>query len=261
MTYFTEWIQNRLNSKRNVLICIVGETGVGKSYMALRLGEVYDQNHDFDINHVAFTAEEFFKCLETMKSGCFVVFDEAGVAYSHREFQKLSNKLLSFVFQTFRYKYINVIFTVPTLGYLDYVGRGLLHCVIRVVDRGKGIVYNVQKNMLGTEIYTPKMGIITVGLPSENLTNEYEKKKAEIMERRYRDWSKEVKANVNPYKFSSPMEIAREVLKNKETFMDKKGRFDAFLISGLLGINTVKAYTVKRLLESGIVTPEAGGEK
>jgi len=240
-----------MGSKRNFLIAIVGETGSGKSYMALRLGEVLDPNQDFNIDHVTFTPDEFFDFLSKAKHNCFVVFDEAGVSFSHREYMSMINKMLGMVFQTFRYKFINVIFTLPSLGYMDYVGRGLLHCVIRMLDRGHGVVYRVQKNMLGREIYYPKIGILETYPPSEDLAKAYEEKKAMVMDKRYSLWYDEIKASqrVMEWRYKTVKEIADEVFKHLDDFIGRKGKVDAVLISGQLGIGMSKAYMVKRYVE------------
>jgi hypothetical protein len=240
-----------MGSKRNFLIAIVGETGSGKSYMGLKIGECLDPNRDFNIDHVTFTPDEFFDFLSKAKNNCFVLFDEAGVSFSHREYMSMINKMLGMVFQTFRYKFINVIFTLPSLGYMDYVGRGLLHAVIRMTDRGKGVVYRVQKNMLGRNIYYPKIGILETYPPSEALAKAYEEKKARIMDRRYELWSDEIKASQKAieWKYKTIKEIAEEVLKHYDDFTGRKGKIDAALISGQLGIGMSKAYMVKRYVE------------
>jgi hypothetical protein len=249
--WFVKWARDRMGSKRNFLIAIVGETGSGKSYMGLRIGEVLDPNGDFDVSHVVFTADEFFDCLGRLKNNCFIMFDEAGVSFSHREFMSMVNKMLGFVFQTFRYKFINVIFTLPSLGYMDYVGRGLLHCVIRMIDRGKGVVYRVQKDMLGRRIYYPKIGVLEAGLPSKRLIDDYEVKKAKIMDMRYESWGAELKANQDRarWRYASIQDIALEVKSHIDDFINDKGKIDAFLIASQLGIGVNKAYCVKRFLE------------
>jgi ABC-type dipeptide/oligopeptide/nickel transport system ATPase component len=247
--WFVKWAKERMGSKRNFLLAIVGETGSGKSYMGLRLGEVLDPNRDFGVSHVVFTPEEFFECLGRLGNNCFIMFDEAGVSYSHREFQSMVNKMLSFVFQTFRYKFINVIFTVPTLGYMDYVGRGLLHAVIRMLDRGRGVVYRVQKNMLGRNIFYPKIGIIETNLPSKGLVDAYEAKKAEVMNVRYKSWETELKVQKSDYRYAPIDVIAKEVMEHLDDFKGRKGKVDAMLISSVLGIGVPKAYMVKRYVE------------
>jgi ABC-type oligopeptide transport system ATPase subunit len=249
--WFERWAKERMGSKRNFLIAIVGETGSGKSYMGLKIAECLDPNKDFNIDHVTFTPDEFFDFLSKAKNNCFVVFDEAGVSFSHREYMSMINKMLSMVFQTFRYKFINVIFTLPSLGYMDYVGRGLLHAVIRMLDRGHGVVYRPLKNMLGREIYYKKIGILDAGLPSKELIETYEDKKARIMDRRYELWREEIKASqrVLEWKYKTIKEIAEEVLKHYDDFVNHKGRLDASLIASQLGIGITKSYMVKRYVE------------
>jgi len=252
--WFVEWAKRRMGSRRNFLIAIVGETGSGKSYMGMKIGEVLDPNRDFDVDHVVFTADEFFDCLGRLKNNCFIMFDEAGVSFSHREFMSMVNRMLGFVFQTFRYKYINVIFTLPSLGYMDYVGRGLLHCVIRMLDRGRGVVYRVQKDMLGRRIYYPKIGILEAGLPSSRLTEAYEVKKASIMDKRYEEWGYELRAMKEKvgWRYASIQDIANHIIEHKDDFTNEKGKIDAFLISAQLGIGITKSYTVKRFLEKNL---------
>jgi ABC-type oligopeptide transport system ATPase subunit len=249
--WFSEWAKRRMGSKRNFLIAIVGETGSGKSYAGLKIAEALDPNKDFNIDHVTFTPDEFFDFLSKAKNNCFVVFDEAGVSFSHREYMSMINRMLGMVFQTFRYKFINVIFTLPSLGYMDYVGRGLLHAVIRMTDRGKGVVYRVQKNMLGRNIYYPKIGLLDIYLPSKSLVDAYEEKKARIMDKRYELWREEIKASqrVTEWRYKTVKEIGDEVLKHLDDFIGRKDKIDAVLISSQLGINITKAYMVKRYIE------------
>jgi energy-coupling factor transporter ATP-binding protein EcfA2 len=251
--WFVEWAKRRMGSKRNFLIAIVGETGSGKSYMALRLGEVLDPNQDFNVSHVCFTPMEFFEALGNLKNNCFCCFDEAGISFSHREYMSMINKMLAMVFQTFRYKFINVIFTLPSLGYMDYVGRGLLHAVIRMTDRGIGTVYRVQKNFLGRNIYYPKIGILETYPPSKELAEAYEAKKASIMESRYTSWKEELKATSEAisWKYKTIPEIGKEVMEHLEDFKTK-GRINASLIAAQLGLGYSKSYLVKRWVEANL---------
>jgi len=88
-------------------------------------------------------------------------------------------------------------------------------------------------------------------LPSKPLRDAYERKKAEVMDKRYKTWGQELEYEVRKtgWKYASYQDIADHVLKNKKEFMNEKGRVDAFLIAAQLGISLTKAYVVKRIIE------------
>ena len=133
--YVINPVRNRLLRKnQNWLCCICGQTGSGKSYTALKLASLIDPN--FTIDNVVFTGQEFMDKIndpERFKKGTCLVWDECGVNMSARDFQSLMNKLLNKVLQTFRHKNIAVIFTVPSLTFLDVACRRLLHAYIETV--------------------------------------------------------------------------------------------------------------------------------
>lgn len=250
--FFRKWIEARLGTKRNVLLAIVGPTGSGKSYAGMKIGELFDRNEDFDISHVVFSVDEFYDAISRLKNNCFIVFDEAGLGFAHREYMSAINKMLAMVFQTFRYKYINVIFTLPKLGFMDYVGRSLLHGVLRMTDRGKAIVYKVQPNLLGSEIYYPREGSVEIGLPSKELIEAYEKKKTEFLEMKYKEFKAESRVMQTPYRYMSINELAKIIMDNRDTFMID-GKIDATLIAGMLEIGLPKAYAVKKFIEKCLI--------
>jgi hypothetical protein len=158
--------------------------------------------------------------------------------------------MLAMVFQTFRFKFINVIFTMPKLGFMDYVGRSLLHGVIRMVDQGVGYVYRIQPNYLGSEIYTPKVGQVKFGLPSQKLIEDYERKKAEFLNKQYEIFKLE--SAVKPYRLMGISELAEVVLKDRESF-EVNGELSPILIAGNLDIGVSKAYAVKRYIEARLI--------
>ena len=255
-SWFGEWVEDRLSSKRNFLMGVTGETGVGKSFMALYLADKYDGNNDFNEDHIVFTAKEFLDCVKNLGDNCFIVVDEAGLMYSHRDFATNVNKLLSFVMQSFRYKFLNVIFTMPSLGFMDYVGRSLLHAVIRVKDRGYGRVYRVSKDTLGRRIFYKTIGELKVPLPEKRLIDLYEAKKDRIMSERYEAYRSELEGEEFSLRSATPIDIVKHVRESGDSdFKDEKGRFDAGLMAGLLDINLNKAYIVKKLLEKGVLKP------
>lgn len=214
----------------------------------MRIGEVHDAKGDFDASHVVFTVNEFYEALERLRNNCFLVFDEAGLGFSHREFQSAINKMLGMTFQTFRYKYINVIFTLPKLGFMDTVGRSLLHGVIRMTDRGEGIIYRSSPDYLGDKVFHYREGQLAIAKPSQKLLEAYEDKKVKFLEEKYASFKAEAKSQTRPFRYMSLNELASEVRKQKEAF-EVKGEIDPLLIAAKMDLGTNKAYLVKRLVE------------
>jgi hypothetical protein len=71
-----------------------------------------------------------------MKKGQAIIFDEAGVGISSRDWQKIQVKLIGFVAQLFRHLNLCVIFTVPSMNFIDKQVKILMHAVIetRAID-------------------------------------------------------------------------------------------------------------------------------
>jgi len=120
----------------NVLMAVVGRTRSGKSYAAMRLGELVSEvtKTPFDENNVVFTPKDFFNVLnKRLPRGSILVFDEAGVGIPAKEWWSVSNRMVSTVAQTFGHMGYVVIFTMPHLGYIDKDVKHLFHYLVKTV--------------------------------------------------------------------------------------------------------------------------------
>lgn len=122
-----EYIRDRLLKRnKNFLGCFVGSTGSGKSYSALRLAEDIDPT--FSIENVAFKAKDFASLVQRdWPAGSCLVWDETGIELSSRAWQSLSNRMIHLILQSFRFKNLAVLFTLPDFSFLDVGARKLLH--------------------------------------------------------------------------------------------------------------------------------------
>jgi len=193
--FLTMHIKKRLqNLNRNWLAVIVGETGSGKSFLALKLGQLIDP--EFNITKVVFSPSEFMELITsgTLRKGDCIVWDEAGVSVPAREWYSISNKSINYIAQTFRHDNLAVIFTVPNFDYIDSQLRKLFHTYIETqhINRIKklcrvkwlNISYDGRMkklymkyprvNIRGVDYKIKKVGI---GLPTQELIDDYEKKK------------------------------------------------------------------------------------
>lgn len=122
------WIRTRtIRHNQNFMGIFLGETGQGKSYSSISLGEGCDPR--FKIANVAASAKEMIEFLVDKKhpKGTSVVLDEAGVNFSNRKWMKKENKALGELFQTFRWMNIALLFTLPNFTFLDSQQRKLCH--------------------------------------------------------------------------------------------------------------------------------------
>lgn len=197
-----QYIRDRVENKnKNFVMLFVGATGSGKSYSALRLGEMMDDT--FDIDRVCFRAKDFMNTInelvaraekgETIK-GKVILWDEFGVEHNAREFMSISNRVINYFFQTSRHLNLIVLMSVPLLSFIDSATRKLCHGVAEMTGiNSREKTASVKVKMLQTNVMTGKeypkylryrrknkMLVnkrMKFNLPSKELLEAYEKKK------------------------------------------------------------------------------------
>lgn len=144
----------------NYMLAIVGDTGKGKSGNALSLASKIDPTFAANVkNRVVFTPEDFMKRIKEFKDerkkgtnikGRVLMFDEAGVGIPAREWQRIQNRLMGYVTQLFRYLNLCIIFTVPSMSFIDKQVKILMHGIIECKYRNK------QKGIATTKFWVIK---------------------------------------------------------------------------------------------------------
>lgn len=220
--FIQKYMQRRINQNKNFLGIICGTTGSGKSYSAMRLGELFDPN--FNIDRVVFKTEDFMKVVndKKLKKGSVIIFDEAGVGLPAREWYSISNKLINYILQIFRYKNVIVLFTTPSLSFVDSQARNLFHAFFQTqaIDfRHKEVLLKplfLQTDSFKGDIYkkylrlyvngkTHRLKRIRLGMPDKELIDAYEKKKTE-----FANW------------LSEGTEVRVKILREKEIIYEHK---------------------------------------
>ena len=131
--FFIKYIRQRIRQNKNFVCLISGQTGSGKSWCALSIAEMLDPN--FKMEQVIFKGTELLALINSgkLKRGSVIVWDEAGIDLSNRAWQSATNKLLNFVFQTFRHKGYILFFTTPYGDFIDKQTRRLFHCEMKTI--------------------------------------------------------------------------------------------------------------------------------
>lgn len=136
---FEERLASRLRRRivernLNALVGIFGPTGSGKTYSAVRLAELVDPS--FDIHRIAFDVGPFMQLVDSpLPRGSAIIFDDAGLGMNSRDWQTVSNKILSKVSQSFRYKHYLAIITAPDIGMIDSQVRTLFHLILQTTRK------------------------------------------------------------------------------------------------------------------------------
>lgn len=197
MGYFPSYIKQRIERNKNFVCCITGQTGSGKSWSAMRLGEILDPN--FDIRNVVFEPVEFMQLVngksKKLKRGSCIIYDEIQVSMGHLDFQSLQSKMLNYVLQTFRHRNFILFMTSPHFNFINSSARKLFHSRMETVSidkkkktvnlkpfllqvsQDKGKVYRKYLRVATKEYGVTPVKRIRVSLPSQDLINEYERKK------------------------------------------------------------------------------------
>jgi predicted ABC-type ATPase len=204
------YITNRIKSNRNFLCLITGPTGSGKSVSALSICEQLDKG--FNADRIVFRIDKLMSLInsQTLKPGACILFDEAGVEFSNRNWQSTINKTLSILIQTCRSQKFILFLTVPYSDFVDTSVRKLFHaefltqsidrkwneCVIKPQimqynSRKKKTYYKaLRRPVIGGGL--TKINTWGVGLPSKTLLDQYENVKQQWIEEKYKALEKEI---------------------------------------------------------------------
>lgn len=138
-------ILDLIRNNRNWFGGICGETGTGKSYASLRIGEMVDRR--FDSEKVAFNVIELLQLIDSVNAKDLIIFDEAE-AWNARRAMKAENVVMGEIMAMLRYTQINIACTMPDLEMIDLNARRLMHDYLRTqyIQRDRAIEWKKDKS-------------------------------------------------------------------------------------------------------------------
>jgi len=272
-SFLAQAIRDKLhNRNENYLAVICGKQGRGKSYSAMRLCEQIDPT--FNVDRIAFSAKEFMQLVKdgNLKTGNAVLWDEVGAGgLPAKTWWSISNRVINYVLQTFRTDNLCTIMTTPDFMFIDKDTRKLLHAYMEAMKVNREEEYVllkylvIQNNPVYGKIYYkyPRMIIngqlvavrrLHIHLPSEDLVEAYEKKRAIYTKNLKLDADTTIKMSEKKKKRREIKleDIVNDVLAKEKIFVKKWGKrkvVDANLISATYDIGLVVASKVKKAVE------------
>lgn len=208
MQIFIKKITNRIESGRNALIVVIGQTGSGKSLSTLSLliglylysnGKMPTKEYLIE-THCLFKATDFLEAMNNpeLEKKDKWIWDEAGVDVGHKDHASTHNKVIGWLAQTFRNLQQVVFFTVPSLAFIDASVRKLIHYQLetRSINKATKICYikplEMQYNNREDKIYFHNINIqnrdgfydeidvMGVPIPPKDFVELYEQRKMEF---------------------------------------------------------------------------------
>ena len=194
---WVRYIHSRIKNNKNFLATITGPTGSGKSWSALSIAEKLDD--EFTAERVIFRMKDLMKLINggQLKKGSVIIWDEAGIDLSNRNWQSATNRIINALLQTFRHKNFILLFTVPYTDFIDASSKKLFHADFETqnIDKGKKVVsvkpkllqYNASMKkwyakylMRSADGNMVKVRRWEINKPSQELISTYEEKKNEF---------------------------------------------------------------------------------
>jgi ABC-type dipeptide/oligopeptide/nickel transport system ATPase component len=239
----------RLESKKNTFIAIVGGTGEGKSYTALRIAELIEPN--FDVREqIIYYPQQFLNIIQNAinKNYKVLMLDEAHTTIPARLWYNFTNLAINFVASTFRQlKALVLIIVTPSIGWIDKTIREMINfygvVFRRLPDRPVELrLYEVAYDYFNLREEYPylrklkfvyrrgvcKLDTVIVGMPSQKLIEEYEKVSSEYKRKLLENQLKNVLGKIEKATVTSTAnisEIANTLIENQKllfTLMKKR---------------------------------------
>jgi len=264
-TDFYEHILQRAQRKENYLLAIIGRrTGIGKSRAGIRICEEMSKKLGvpFGLENIIFTFKDFLNILPKLMSNSFILMDDAGLALGNREFGRLINRLANMTYQSFRFKYIHTIFTMPNLSYLDVAERKLLHEYIRIDRKAEPYTYG-KLYELWVDDLTGKLGRkgimdeLRIEKSDDDFFALYEQKKADIMNTRYEEFRQLAEREELSLNRMTPKQLAKYIMQDEQRLKQilKDGEPSYYKIMWIYDLAVTKAAATKRMIEFTMADP------
>lgn len=194
--------QSRIRENLNNILAVLGKSGSGKSWLCLSLAEQIDPT--FSIKRVCFSPTELLRLItkhikgeDVLPLGACIVVEEAGVQYSNRAWQSVTNRIISALSQSFRSLNFTIFFNLPNFKRFDIQVQEMVHFILIVKKKNiaEGVSYSQLREVFVNHFtgelknYPPEwiksngsrsmMSMIAVKRPSPKLVEEYEARKKE----------------------------------------------------------------------------------
>ena len=167
---FLNELTSKLNKTQSVIMAICGPPGTGKTYWAMALGEMYDDEFDIDI-HVCFSREDILNIISGKVKVDYkqaIVIDEAHIAAGARSWGKAEQQDLVNLIATMRNRGLLIFIVVLNISMLDSILRKYtMNYMVNMIMPGLGKAYAITNSIFIDKQYWNKKDPMRLPLPGE----------------------------------------------------------------------------------------------
>src|SRR2546427_22714 len=177
--FFREWRESEKKGFTHLILVTANRLRLGKTYAAMRIGEVLDPN--FTIDNVGFDTVWYVEQADKSERGAILVLDEPNRAAGNRSWYTEENRGFAEYLQTNAYRGIHGLFPLPHQHLMDNAVTGVCTAQLVMDGPGHGVVYTFDRDQLNRsyDTYTPNWGELVLQRPDTKLYHQYEKKRDE----------------------------------------------------------------------------------
>jgi len=236
--FFQEWRASEKKGLTHLVLVTANRLRLGKTYAAMRLGEVLDPK--FTIDNIGFDTSWYVKQADKSERGAVLLLDEPNRAAGNRSWYTEENRGFAEYLQTNAYRGIHGLFPLPHQHLMDNAVTGVCTSQIVMMSPGHGQVYLFERDQLNRSYstYTPRWGDLLLERPSVKLCHEYEKKRDEYTRERNRQFLARLEQAVELEKQPTSKDYVNTVLEKQWS--------TAVEIQEGLGVNRTRAYDLLR---------------
>jgi hypothetical protein len=248
--FIREWQERHDNGYCHLGLITADRLRSGKSYAAIRLGELLDPSFSIDEN-VGFEALWYMKKAMSSPKGTVLVLDEPNRAIGNRSWYTEENQIFANYLQTNAYRQVHGLFALPHEHLMDNAVTAV--CTFQIVMNGPGLgacfIYKRDQLNRTYKTRTYSWGQpLSFAKPSAKLVNAYERKRDEYTTMKNLEMVKRIEESQAVQRQPTAKDIITQVYEKYDDYL-KNGKLDIEKLRMDYGIGKDKAYHIRNQVE------------
>ena len=219
-TYFYDEISHRLRHNKSVVVLFTGAPGTGKTYMAMRLAQIFDPKFDPD-KQICFSRLEVYNILSgktKLKRGHIIILDEAHISVGARSFSAPEQRELVNLIAAARSKGLGMFIIALHQQMIDVIVRNFMSVfMIAMNEPGYGDLYHLYTPRFENRQWRKKLPPIRAELPDAEICDS-----PDCLSCKYREKCMTIRARYERKKEAYLSELAKQARQRVQEKLEKQ---------------------------------------